>query len=304
MDRLLGPEDRSPVHYFRGWLGLFPSPRGQPRWSLSSPAGTTRRSVHAGLATSLHLSPGNSVLSEGMPLSRRLTRVRLGDIQDQRHVVAMRQPIFGIPYAEIGRDSVAQECAVNVMPEAEVPGVTVRFSSAPPLGRSPRRGGHAAKPKPSKLFDQHAVVPNRMRPVPGCVAVEVPHEQGVAAGKVSSVAVHDLMGDANIPYLAIQLMRPKGNDVEAVDRKGKVPGQIGIRVFRDYVASAGESNNSETFVQFATGSCREGLISRGDVLLGHLLENDDVGLQRLDQVAFFVVRHRTVPRDDSHWVPL
>lgn len=117
----------------------------------------------------------------------------------------MRQPIFGIPYSKIGRDAVAQECEVNVMPEAEVPGVKVRFRRLRPLVVHRVAMVHAAEPKPSKLFDQHAVVRARMRPVPDCVAVEVPHEQGVASGKESSVAVHHLMGDANIPELAIQL---------------------------------------------------------------------------------------------------
>ena len=132
-------------------------------------------------------------------LRRLKTRLLLGDVQDQRHVVAMRQPVFGISYSKIGRDAVAQECEVNVMPEAEVPGVKVRFRRLRPLVVHRVAVVDAAEPKPRKLFDQHAVVPARMRPVPDCVAVEVPHEQGVAAGKESGVAVDYLMGDANIP---------------------------------------------------------------------------------------------------------
>lgn len=55
MDRLLGPEDRFPVSYVRGGCGLVPSPHGQARWSFLTPEGMTRRSVHAGLAESLHM---------------------------------------------------------------------------------------------------------------------------------------------------------------------------------------------------------------------------------------------------------
>lgn len=139
--------------------------------------------------------------------------------------------MFGVPYAKIGREAVAQECVVDVMPESKVPRVKVCFRRLRALAIDRVAVVHTAEAKPSKLFDQHAVVPPRMRPVPDRVAIEIPHEQRVAAGKEWSVPVHDLMGHANVPQLAIQLMRPKGNDVEAINRKGKMPGQVGISVF-------------------------------------------------------------------------
>jgi hypothetical protein len=133
MDRLLGPGDHSRVHYClatsaRARLltdrqdGPFLHPKESPKVNPSR-----ARGKHAPGA-------GNSVPRDGKLLSRRLPRMFLGDVQDQRPVVAMPQPVFGTPYSEIGRDVVAQECVVNVMPESEVPGVKVCFRWLRPLG--------------------------------------------------------------------------------------------------------------------------------------------------------------------------
>jgi hypothetical protein len=68
----------SPVSRRTGKMVLFSTRRNDPK---ISPGGARGKSP---------LAAGNSVPREGSPLSRRLSRVLLGDIQDQRHVVAMR----------------------------------------------------------------------------------------------------------------------------------------------------------------------------------------------------------------------
>ena len=41
------------------------------------------------------------------------------------------------------------------------------------------------------------------------------------------MTVDYFMGHANVPQFAVQLMCPKGDEVESVHRNGKVPRQIG-----------------------------------------------------------------------------
>ena len=127
--------------------GPFQHPRNDPKISPGGARGKSR------------LAAGNSVPRPGRPLSRRLTRVLLGDVQDQRHVVALRQPVFGSSDSEIGRDAVAQECVVDVMPKSEVPGVKVRFRRLRTLVIHRVAVVHAAEPKPSELSDLGSRLP-------------------------------------------------------------------------------------------------------------------------------------------------
>jgi hypothetical protein len=66
------------------------------KWSFSTSEGKPRRSVQAGLAESMHLAPAirHSAKNATEPAP---DHVFLIDVQDQRHVVAMRQPVFGSP---------------------------------------------------------------------------------------------------------------------------------------------------------------------------------------------------------------
>jgi hypothetical protein len=70
MDRLLGPEDRSPVHQFHGGIGLVPSPHGPGKMVLFY----TRRNdpkVSPGRARGKSpLAAGNSVQRARRLLSR------------------------------------------------------------------------------------------------------------------------------------------------------------------------------------------------------------------------------------------
>ena len=94
-------------------------------------------------------------------------------------MVAVHQPVTGVPYSEMSRGSVAEERVVDVMPKSLVPGVKVRLGRFRPVVRSLVAVVHTAEPKRSELVNHHAVVPSRMHLVPDRIAVEVPHQQGL-----------------------------------------------------------------------------------------------------------------------------
>lgn len=136
--------------------------------------------------------------------------------------------------------------------------------------------------------------------IPDSVAVEVAEYEPPDGSQILRVSVSNLMRNPYVPLILGQLVGPQSDGFQSIDTERQMPRKDGACLLGHGVAGRRHAEHAQALVSAGTGPGSKRGLRTDDVRLGHFLQHNDVRTQRIDEMAFPAVSHRTVPGNDPH----